>query len=201
MRFFLIFFCLLCVSLASCVGTATKQTTKLVARPQPTPMIYDKWRTQSFTNILLSIDLPARVKAEEVFDGKSWILSMGFHYLSPPPWILDDATVFVHVYVSRISLDQFAEQKACYLSSGLYKRGGEEDHKFWYWYFEQHPETVCWDGKGRYSSYRRDVTVNEKEILHIDAEVLNAGPQDSQDADHAAVKRIMDSIVPLATLR
>lgn len=160
-------------------------------------MKYDQWQTRDFTNVMLRIDLPVGVKAEEVFDGKTWILSMGFHYLSPPPGILDDATVFVHVYVERITLEQFEEKKAFYLDSGLYKRGDEADHRFWFWYYDMHPTAAMYDDKGRNSSYRRDVKLSEKEILHVRAEVLNAGPQESQDADHAAVKRILDSIEPL----
>jgi hypothetical protein len=110
---------------------------------------------------------------------------------------LDDATVFVNIHVERITLDQLTEKKNFYLGSGLYKRGDEKDHKFWLWHYDLHPEMASRDGGGQYSYYRRDVKLNDEEILHANAEVLNAGPQESRDADHAAVKRILDSIQPL----
>jgi hypothetical protein len=41
------------------------------------------------------------------------------------------------------------------------------------------------------------VKLNDIELLSAEAQVLNAGPQESRDADHAAVKRILDSIKPM----
>lgn len=163
---------------------------------QVVPMTYDQWKSCDFTNTGLRITLPSAIDVEEGLDGTTWGVSMGLHYLSPPPGVLADATVFIHIYVKRLTLEQLTEKKNFYLGSGLYKRGGENDHKFWFWYYDLHPETSRWDGKS--STYRRDIKLNDKEILHTRAEVLNAGPQESQDADHAAVRRILDSIQPLS---
>jgi hypothetical protein len=160
-------------------------------------MKYDQWQFRDFTNVNLRIDLPVDVRAEEVFDGRIWVLSMGFHYLSPPPGVLDDATVFVHVYVERVPVAFLTEKMASVQRGNLYKESTEEEKKVWHWYYDLHPDTSRWDGKGQYSYYRRDVKLNNGEILHTHVEVLNAGPQERRDADHAAVKRILESIEPL----
>lgn len=199
MRVAIIIFCLLTLTLSSCTNIITRQPSATATRSAFTPMRYDQWQFQTFTNVSLCIDLPVGVRAEEVFDGKIWILSMGFHYRSQPFGVLDDATVFVHIYVNRITLEQFAEQKASYRRSELYKQGKEEDHQYWNWYYDLHPETSRRDDTGWYDYYQRDVILNEKEILNVRAEVLKGGPKESQDADHAAVKRILDSIVQLNT--
>ena len=69
-----------------------------------------------------------------------------------------DATVFVRIYVERKTQVQFADLKASYLGSGLYKRGDDEDHKVWFWYYDLHPENKsAGDGSGKYSYYRRDI--------------------------------------------
>lgn len=187
--------CSLCVS--SCASTTTNQPPKEITRSPITPMEYDQWRLRNFTNVNLRLDLPVGVRSEEVFDGKIWILSMGFHYLSPPPGVLDDATVFVHVYVERVPITFLTEKLASVQRGNLYKESTEEERKIWHWYYNLHSDTSRWDGKGQYSYYRRDIKLSEKDILHAHAEILNAGPQESRDADHAAVKRILDSITPL----
>lgn len=160
-------------------------------------MTYDQWKACDFTNTGLRITLPSAIDVEEGLDGTTWGVSMGLHYLSPPPGVLADATVFIHVYVKRIPNAALPERLASVQRSNLYKESSEDEKRIWFWYYDLHPETSRWDGKGKYSYYRRDVKLNEKEILHANAEVLNAGPQESQDADHAAVKRILDSIEPL----
>ena len=122
---------------------------------------------------------------------------MSMHYLSPPPGIVDDATVFVHIYVDRIPFAALAEKLASIQRSNLYKQSTEDENKYWFWRYEFQRTTTRRDEKGNYSFYRRDVKLNEDEILHAYAEVLNAGPQESRDADHAAVRRMLDSIEPL----
>lgn len=187
---------LLCLCLSSCVDTATSQSPKVLGRSQIVPITYDGWQSQEFEYIGLRMDLPAGVRISPSAKGPA-TLSVSMHYLAPPPGLLIDSTVFVHIYVDRLTLAEFAEQKASYLRGGLYKKGSEEERKIWFWYYDLHTETTRWDGVGNYSYYRRDVKVNDKEILNVHAEVLNGGPKESQESDHAAVKRIIDSIEPL----
>jgi hypothetical protein len=123
------------------------------------------------------------------------------HYLSSPPGVLDDATVFVHIYVDRIPFASLAEKMANIQKSNLYKTSSEENNKCWFWRYAFQPKTSRWDEKGNYSYYRRDIRLSGEEILHVHAEVLNAGPQESRDVDHATVKRILDSIEPLGSPR
>lgn len=187
---------LLCLCLSSCANTSTNNSLINTTRSRVTTMAYDGWQNKTFEYIGLKVDLPEQAQTSPSAKGPA-TLSISMHYLSPPAGIVDDATVFVRIYVDRITLEEFAEQKSSYLRSGLYKQESEEDHKIWFWSYDIHSETSRWDGGGNYSYYRRDVKLNDKEILHVHAEVLNAGPQESQEADHAAVKRIIDSIEPL----
>lgn len=188
----------LCLCLTSCANTSTNRPLINTTRSRVTPTTYDGWQSKSFEYIGLKVDLPDQAQVSPSAKGPA-TLSIAIHYLSPPLGLVDDATVFVRVYVDRITLEEFAEQKASYLRSGLYKQETDEEHKIWFWFYAFHSETSRSDGGGNYSYYRRDVKLNDKDILHVHAEVLNAGPQESRAADHAAVKRIIDSIEPLTS--
>jgi hypothetical protein len=159
-------------------------------------MNYDQWQFRTFNYIGLKVDLPTQARTSASAKGPAE-LSISMHYLSPPPGIVDDATVFVNIYVDRIPFVTLAEKLVNVQKSNLYKQSTEEENKVWIWRYAFHPETTRWDEKGNYTYYRRDIKLNDDEILHAYAEVLNTGPQESRDADHAAVKRILDSIQPL----
>lgn len=159
-------------------------------------MNYDGWQVRDFQYIGLKVDLPKQADDSPSAKGAATV-SFSMHYLSPPPGIVDDATVFVNIYVVRIPFAALAEKLASAQKSNLYKQSTEEENKVWIWRYAFQLTTTRWDEKGTYSYYRRDVKLNDTEILHAYAEVLNAGPQESRAADHAAVKRILDSIQPL----
>lgn len=190
MRLIVVALCISCMCLASCISMPTNQPPKEVVRSRVTPMKYDQWQFQTFDYIGLKANLPNVACTSPSAKGEA-TLTISMHYLSPVPGVLDDATVFVHVYVERIPVSKMAEELE-------YQKAGrsEESKKYWNWYYELHPIADRYE-KGQHAYYRRDVKLNEKEILHAHAEVLNAGPKESRDADHAAVKRILDSIQPL----
>jgi len=188
---------LCCLHLASCVRTPVADRTT-GRRLEGSEIEYSDWRVQQFSYIGLKVDLPSEASVSPSAKGPA-TLSIAMHYLSPPPGLLDDATVFVEIYIERITRKQVEDRKMSYLESGLYKRGHVEDHDFWFWYYDLHPETSRSDGKGSYTTYRRDVLLKGTELLHVWADVLNAGPVKSQETDHKAVERILDSIVPVDT--
>ncbi len=188
MRLKSVIFAFFCIILQSCSCTP-KNWPGLSIR-------YTEWERKTFDYIGLTIELPSQAAVSPSAKGPA-SLSISMHYVSPPAGILADATVFVNIYVSRITIDQFAEQKTRYLGSGLYERSCESGRELGLWYHDYHQQTSRRDGNGRYSYYRRDIALNEKEMLHINAEVLNAGPEESQEGDHSAVKRIIDSIMPI----
>ena len=159
-------------------------------------MEYEQWRVHKFDYIGLTVDLPNGARTSPSAEGPA-TLTISMHYLSPPPGTLDDATVFVHVYVHRIAPATLIEKLGSVQESNLFKESTKEQNRYWFWRYTFNDKTTRWDEDGRYTYYRRDVKVDDAEILHAYAEVLNAGPQESQGADHAAVKRILDSIVPL----
>jgi hypothetical protein len=190
MRLTITVLCLSSLCLSSCANTSTNQLSTKITRSRVTPMTYDGWQSKEFPYIGLRLDLPAQSDTAFSVQGPAK-LGVSMHSLSPPPGIVDDATVFVHIYVERIPVSKMTKELE-YQSAGR----SEESKKYWNWYYELHPTADRYD-KGQYAYYRRDVTLNDKEILHAYAEVLNAGTQESRDADHAAVKRILDSIQPL----
>jgi hypothetical protein len=160
-------------------------------------MNYDQWRKREFREIGCSSEIPtetfylAESKAYKA-DGPS----LSIHLHSLPSREGCDPTVLVKAHVSKMPLERLAQNRTDYLGSGLYKKDAQEGHKYWFWRYDLHLGTSRFD-LGNYSYYRRDVKLNDTEILHAYAEVLNAGPQESRDADHAAVKRMLDSIQPL----
>ncbi len=156
-------------------------------------MSYDQWRIREFVRTGVRVDLPTEgVDTDDGYGDSSPGVSIAFHAIPPPPGVLDDAKFLVEVLIARIPLTELSPENRDYQTNGL----KEEDKRYWYWRFELHPETSRFD-EGRYSYYRRDVKLNDKEILHAHAEVMNAPIPGGMDKDHAAVRRILDSIKPL----
>ena len=159
------------------------------------PMNYDEWQVKEFPYSGLKIDLPKNeIHISESAKGKASLL-ISFHAISPPPGVLDDAKILVTIQIEKIPLERLAERKADYLESGNYKEDAEYTHVFMSWYDEFHPDTSSHE-KGNYTYYRRDVKINDKEIFHAHVAVINAKVPGIEE-DHKAVKRILDSIVPI----
>jgi len=151
------------------------------------------WQPREFRRMGALVDLPMKgVAVGEVLDGTVPTVSMGFHAIPPPPGVLDDACVLVRVLITRIPISDLAAGSPDPEARGL----RDEARGLWHWRSALHLETSRLD-RGRYSYYRRDVRVGDKEILHACAEILNAPIQGGTESDHAAVRRMLDSIRPL----
>ena len=152
---------------------------------------YDQWITMTFTNIALDVELPVGATISRGREGLKWVVCISFHQAPPPLAALDDDTVHVRMTAERVRNEHLSIEE---MERELRGRS-EESQQFWRWYFEFHTQTARRDD-GRVSYYRRDVRLTEEEIIHAHVEVLNVGPTEVQRADHAAVRRILDSMTP-----
>ena len=157
---------------------------------------YEHWKTCEFKYIGLRVDIPTEARTSPSAKRKP-DLSITFHYIYHPFWVPLDPIVFVEIYIERIPLKKLEEELESTKRSNLFKNSSEEKNKYWFWRFTFQEKTSRWDEPGQYSYYRRDIKINDTEILHAYAEVLNTGFEGNIRADHAAVRRILDSIEPL----
>jgi hypothetical protein len=156
-------------------------------------MEYDEWRVHKFDYIGLKVDLPNGARTSPSAKGPA-TLAVSMHYLSPSPGVLDDAIVCVQIYITKMAANALAEKLVNIQQSNLFQESTNDQNRYWFWRYTFDDKTTRFDDKSHYTYYRRDVKIDNTQILHAYAEVLNAGPQYSQAADHAAVERILDSI-------
>lgn len=158
---------------------------------------YQDWKICTFPKMGISMELPNKgERADEYLRFDHMSFSVSYHYIGRFPPV-DDDLVCVSIFADRIPLQQLDKDIEEYKTSGLYKRGNEENHKRWFWYYSFHPETSLRNGCGAYSYYRRDISINTNEIVMMHVEFLNVGSKESQEIDHTMVRRILDSAKPL----
>ena len=151
---------------------------------------------KKFKAVGLEMLLPRQAKSDESSHNPCMVIA-SMHYLPYPFWVPLDATVFVEIYITRMPIGKLEEEINDTKESDLFKESSSEENECWFWLFTFDEKTTRFDSEGDYTYYRRDVRLDNGEIFHAYAEVLNGGSKESIEADHAAVRRIFNSIKPL----
>ena len=160
------------------------------------PAVYDGWEMKKFDYIGLWVDFPKQAKTSPSARGVP-DLTISLHFLPYPFWVPLDATVFVEIYITRMPIGKLEKEIESTKRSSLFKESPIRENRYWIWRDSLQEKISRWDEFKNYTFYRRDVRLDNGEIFHAYAEVLNGGSKESIEADHAAVRRIFNSIKPL----
>ena len=154
-------------------------------------------REYVFNKVKVSIEGPSNMKgSESTYDGPEVFFQL--YPIQRPMKVISDTIYRIKITVKRTTLASFKQSKEKYLGSGLYKRSNEKERQTWLWILETHEQFAC-RNEGQYSYCRKDVILDNGELLSGEVEILNAGWKGQGERVKALkiVEGIMNSIKPL----
>ena len=152
------------------------------------------WRKYDFEWVKLRIKGPEKLyHSESKYDVPK--VFMQLFPLKRPKFVIDDTIYRVKITIRRINQGILEQEKYRFQKSNLYKQSNDKKRNSFLWHFEMHEQFNCRDD-GQYSYCRKDVTVENDELLSGEVEILNAGWKGQEERGQAlkTVEIIMNSI-------
>ena len=155
------------------------------------------WLSYRFENVGVRLQAPDDIHWTERLYGEDPSLYIEFAPVLPPKGVLDDTYYLVKITITRTSKKRLYEKREEYTTSGLYKRSSSMQRKRWLWGLDIHPEIEQFNHE-KFSYYRKDLLIDEDEILSAKVELTNLGPNSERREQYdRTITRILDSIEAL----
>ena len=155
------------------------------------------WRSYKFENVGVKLQAPDDIQWTERLYGEDPSLYIEFAPVVPPKGVLDDTYYLVKITITRITKKRLYEKSEEYTTSGLYERSSSIQRKRWLWGLDIHPKIEQFSS-GDFSYYRKDLLIDEDEILSAKIELTNSGLNlERREQYDKTIIRILDSIEAL----